>query len=146
MVAGRHDIIADQGSTFKFFAEYQTEGATAVDLDGYTAEMHVRRYSGDEELLLAISGGTYGGGVTGGGSTGHFYITAGVAGTGGITTNGGSTNGFKGYTGGIFISVNSKTMKNVPSGKHFYDLELIKGSEVTRILDGRFEVNDEVTR
>lgn len=145
MVAGRHDIIADQGSTFKFFAEYQTEGATAVSLRGYTAQMQVRRYSGDDELLISISGGTYGGGVTGGGSTGHFYITAGVAGTGGITTNGGD-GGSGGYTGGIFIFVNSETMKNVPAGRHLYDLELIKGSEVTRILDGRFEVNDEITR
>jgi len=145
MPAANHHITADQGSTFKLFMEYQTEGATAIDLNNYTAHMQVRRASTTNTLLLDISGSTLGGGVTGGGNTGYFSITGGIAGVGGITLNAGTT-GAAGYTGGIFVEVDSTSMSNIPYGRHLYDFELVLGSEVTRILEGRFEVLPEVTR
>lgn len=145
MPAANHHLTADQGSTFKLFMEYQTEGATAIDLKNYNAHMQVRRASTTKTLLLDISGSTLAGGVTGGGNTGYFAITGGVAGIGGITLNASSTGG-SGYTGGIYVEVDATTMSNIPYGRHLYDLELILGSEVTRILEGRFEVTPEVTR
>lgn len=145
MPAANHHLTADQGSTFKLFMEYQTEGSTAIDLKNYTAHMQVRRATTTKTLLLDISGSTLGGGVTGGGNTGFFSITGGVSGSGGITLNAGST-GRSGYTGGIYVEVDATTMTNIPYGRHLYDFELITGSEVTRIMEGRFEVTPEVTR
>ena len=39
MPAANHHIFVDQGSTFKLFFEYQTQGSTAIDLSSYSANM-----------------------------------------------------------------------------------------------------------
>lgn len=145
MPAGQYHILADKGSTFKLFMEYQTAGGTAVDLSSHEARMQVRRNSNNENILLFMTGTTLTSSVTGGGITGYFSPTGGVAGTGGITLNAGFT-GLTGTTGGIYVQVDDVSMSNIPSGRHFYDLELIQGSDVTRIIQGRFEVTPEVTR
>ena len=145
MPAANHHIIADQGSTFKLFLEYETEGSTAIDLKSHSAQMQVRRATNSTNLLVDISGTTLIGGVTGGGSTGYFSITGGIAGTGGITLNASSTGAY-GVTGGIYLEIDASTMSNIPYGRHLYDFELTLDDEVTRILEGRFEVTPEVTR
>lgn len=151
MPAGRYDIQADQGSTFIFYIEYQTEGGTGEDLRGFSAEMQVRRSVIDPAIILQVSGGVSGNnaGVTHGGDTGEFVVGgtfSGTVGSGGITLNG-STVGVDGTSGGIYIFVDHTSMSKVPTGKHFYDLELKSpGGTVERILGGRFEVSGEVTR
>ena len=145
MPAGQYHIFADQGSTFKLFLEYQTFGNTAIDLNSYIADMQVRRNSANDNLLLHFSGTTLAGAVTGGGLTGSYTGTGGVSGVGGITLNASST-GATGTTGGIFVLADATTMKNIPSGRHFYNLEVVNGSEVTRILEGRFEIDAEIVR
>ena len=149
MPSANHHIFVDQGSTFKLFFEYQTQGNTAIDLSAYSANMQVRKSVNDPLLLLHISGtsGHTGGvprGVTGGGITGDFAITGGVGGFGGITLNSSSTGAT--LNGGVNIVVDATTMSNIPSGRHLYDLELITGAEITRIIEGRFEVSPQVSR
>ena len=149
MKSGNYDISVDQGSTFVFHLTYQDSAGTAIDLTSYSAHMQIRRSTIDTGLILDISSA---GGVTGGGSTGE-YTSGGSAGHAysGITLDG-STVGdgpwrkYASGTGGIYIKVDSDTMKNVPSGKHIYDLELTTGTDVNKILKGRFEVEGEVTR
>ena len=148
MSAAQYNILADQGSTLKFYAEYQTSGGTGIDLNGYQAEMQVRRNSSNSDMLLFLTGTTMSHAVTGGGSTGHFSGISpdnGVAGVGGITLNAGTT-GATGTSGGIYIRIDPTTMANIPVGRHLYDLELINGTDVTRIIQGRFEVEPEITR
>ena len=127
MPAGRYDITAEQGATFKLFLEYQDSTGTAESLSGFTSRMDVKKYIGDSELLLQITGSPSGGGITGGGSTGFFSSGAG------------------GFTGGIYTEISAAGMANVPTGRHFYDIELVNGSEVTRILEGKFDVRGEVS-
>jgi len=161
MAAAQYNILADQGSTFKLFVEYQTAGSTAIDLNNYQAEMQVRRNSNNSGVLLYLTGSGYaadGGGlgrrtaVTGGGSTGFFTPGVvgssldGIRGTGGIRLNTSYTGGSGSNTGGIFINVDAVSMANVPIGRHLYDLELINGTDVTRILQGRFEIEPEITK
>ena len=153
MPAGTYNIEVDQGSTFLFYVEYQTEGGTGADLRGYTAEMQIRRSVIDPAMVLQISGGVSGqnAGVTHGGSTGEFVVGANFAGTpgdsnSGITVNG-STVGADGTSGGVFIFVDHTSMSKVPAGRHFYDLELRSpGGTVEKILGGRFEVTGQVNR
>ena len=38
------------------------------------------------------------------------------------------------------------TSANLPSGRNFYDLELITGDTVTRLIEGRFQARENVTR
>ena len=82
MPAGKYNIIADQGSTFVFYVEYQTDGGTGQALHGYTAEMQVRRSAIDTGLVLQIAGGVSGNnlGITNGGNTGEWVVGATYAG------------------------------------------------------------------
>ena len=149
MPSGNFNIVADQGSLFSFFIEYQDSGENAINLNGYTAEMQVRRSVIANEMLLQVGVS----GCTAGGVTGHFTSsTGGSAGFGGITLNGSSADGTKttnsvaGHTGGIFINVDHASMSAIPAGTHFYDIELFGSTGPERILSGRFEVLPEVTR
>lgn len=149
MPSGNFNIVADQGSLFSFFIEYQDSGENAINLNGYTAEMQVRRSVIANEMLLQVGVS----GCTAGGVTGHFTSsTGGSAGFGGITLNGSSadgtrtTNSVAGHTGGIFINVDHASMSAIPAGTHFYDIELFGSTGPERILSGRFEVLPEVTR
>jgi hypothetical protein len=154
MKSGKYDISIDQGSTFIFHLNYQDSAGTAIDLASYTAQMQVRRSTIDPSLILDI---TSTGGVTGGGTTGEFsspevsaFWTAATGGSASIASSGvtlnGSSAGVAGTTGGMYILVDADTMKNVPTGKHAYDLEITTGRTVNKILSGRFEVEGEVTR
>ena len=152
MAAGEYDIFAEQGTTYTLSLTYKDSTDSAIDLDSYSGRMQVRRSINDTQAVLFLTGvtghaGTEPGSLTGGGSTGEFTTgtTQGQTGTGGIMLNTSSAGAYN-STGGIYISIDSTTMANVPAGNHVYDLELVAGSTVDRILKGRFEVNAEVTR
>ena len=103
--------------------------------------MQVRRSPDDTQLALFITGS----GVTGGGSTGEFAVGSGIGGTGGITLNG-SNSGAAGTTGGIYVEFDAVSSSNLPTGRMFYDFELVNGEEITRLLQGRFEATANITR
>jgi hypothetical protein len=143
MPASRYDIQAEQGSTFKLHLNYKYKGRTGIDLSNFSGAIQVRRSYKDTGVLLFFT--NYG--VTGGGITGEFTPgTDGIVGIGGISFNTSITGG-TGSTGGILIRVDANTMKNVPSGKHFYDFELTNTlGEVQRLIEGSFDVSREITR
>ena len=144
MASGRYDITAEQGVTFKLHLRYSDHQDKFVDLDpdlGWIGRMQVRRSGTDSDLLLHITTT----GVTGGGSTGEFTVGSGVTGSGGITLNASATGG-TGHSGGVLIGIDANSMSNVPKGNHFYDLEIVKGDTVTRLIEGRFTVDREITR
>ena len=148
MAAGEFNILADQGANYVLYFVYETDSSDAIDLDAYTGRMQVRRSSYSTDIIIGLTGDKTSGVVTGGGSTGSYSGTDGVVGDGGMLLNassGGQT-GATGATGGVYISIDSNTMKNCPAGRHMYDIELIAGDVVTRVLQGRFEVKAEVTR
>ena len=145
MASGRYDITAEQGVTFKLHLRYSDSNDTFIDLDpnqGWTGRLQVRRSPEDPDILLHVTTN----GVTGGGVTGEFVSGAGVVGSGGITMNASATGG-TGVSGGVLIGIDASSMSNVPKGNHFYDLEIVKnGTIVTRLLNGRFSVDREITR
>jgi hypothetical protein len=143
MPASRYDIYAEQGTTFKLHLDYKYQGGTGIDLSNFTGELQVRRSSKDSDVLLFLSDN----GVTGGGIAGEFTAGVdGVAGVGGISFNT-AIDGSAGYTGGILFRVDATTMKTIPYGKHFYDFEMTNTlGEVSRLIEGTFEVSREITR
>ena len=101
---------------------------------GYTAEMHIRRHENSSTPLLKFISTNAGVGVFGSGG-----VTAGVSGgSGGIRLNatytGGFSAGMSGSTGGIYIEADPSTMKNVPTGQHFYEIDIIQGSMNRKLL------------
>ena len=140
-MAAEYTIKHDKGTTFKFHAIYKSATGGVIDLAGQSARMQVRRSPDDTQLVLNITGS----GVTGGGSTGEFTVGSGITGAGGITLNGSNTGG-AGITGGIFVRFDATTSTTIPTGRLFYDFELVNGDEVTRLLQGRFEATSNITR
>jgi hypothetical protein len=51
-----------------------------------------------------------------------------------------------GTAGTIEINVPAQTMELTPAGTYVYDLELDSGAEVTRLIQGGFAIQAEVTR
>lgn len=71
-MAGRHNIVAEQGSTFTFNFTVKTNGV-AWNLTSYTARMQVRPTVESTTTLLSL---TTGSGITLGGALGTVAITA----------------------------------------------------------------------
>ena len=61
-----------------------------------------------------------------------------------VTSGSGITLG--GTAGTIDVSVSSSTMGSATPGFYVYDLELNSGSQVTRLIQGKFTIQAEVTR
>jgi hypothetical protein len=118
MIAGRYDIIADQGSTLNRALVYLDSADVPVDLTGYDAALQVRENYGSTALVLSVS--------TAGTAPG--IVLGGTAGT-------------------IDVSVSASVMADVPAGVYVYDLELDGGDDgVVKPVRGQFEVRPEVTR
>jgi hypothetical protein len=61
-----------------------------------------------------------------------------------LTNGSGITLG--GTAGTIGISVSASTMGSIVAGQYLYDLELNSGSAITRLVQGIFNIEAEVTR
>jgi hypothetical protein len=128
-MAAHYDIQAEKGSTFQLHMVYKDNSNTAVDLSSYSGRMQIRRSMISSSTLLDVTSG----------------VTAGITGgTGGFSMNASATGAF--LTGGILLTVDAVSMGLVPSGQHVYDLELVSGATISRLLEGRFECSNEVTR
>lgn len=60
-----------------------------------------------------------------------------------------TTNGYivlGGVAGTVTVTIPATVMEAVVSGKHVYDIELVNGTTVYRVLEGKFIVKQEVTR
>ena len=127
MSAGNYNINAEQGSTFSLTLSYTDKDDVAIDVSSNTARMQVRRSEYSTSKVLDISGAN----VTG---------PSDVVGTGGFTMNA------SGVTGNINIAVDATTMALIPSGRFFYDIELVSGATITKLIKGRFTNDGEITR
>jgi hypothetical protein len=148
MPAASYNIKAEQGSSWNLYLEYQTSGGTAIDLSSYSARMQVRPSATSSNIILDLTGSTASAALTGGKPSIGYYTSAGITGqtgTGGITLNA-STTGVVGTTGGIYLSVDADAMSNALSGEHRYDFELVDGTTVTRLVEGEFKIQSEITK
>lgn len=144
MAAARYDIYAEQGVSFKLHLQYTDTGNNPVNFAGYRGDMQVRESETDHNLYIHITQN----GITAGGITGEYDPTSGqgVSGIGGISFNTGPT-GTSGRTGGIYLTIDKDTMSRLPAKKYLYDLKLTTPqNETTRIIEGLFEVNRQITR
>lgn len=137
-MTAKYDLILNQGSNLDLWLQYLTDGNTAVDLSGYSAKMQVRRAKEYAYPLMFITGSGVTYGYTGG-------FTTGFSSPGGISLNTNYTG--SSITGGIYITAGITATAALPTGRHFYDLELSIGTTfTTRILEGKLDVIGEVTR
>lgn len=117
MAAGRRKIKIEKGATFLWNLTWKDNTGTPINLTGYTARMQVRHTINSTEKLLDMT--TENGGIVLGGALGTIAITGSATATAAIADN-------------------------IKSG--VYDLELVNGSIVKRLMEGEAEISPEVTR
>lgn len=114
--AGTYNIVTDQGATFSRTLIWKDSAGDPVPMSGYTARMQVRI-----DYF----------------STGSPILE--------LTTANGRI-ALASSTGEITLSVAASDMTAVAAGEYVYDLELVSGSIVTRLVQGNFTIRPEVTR
>lgn len=114
---GSLDLDCWQGASWDYTLTWQTAG-TPVNLTGYTARMQVRPSYDSGSAVVSLTSGT---GITLGGTAGT-----------------------------VLLEMNATTtaaLDGTPNAQYIYDLELISGAGyVTRLVEGNFFINPEVTR
>jgi len=73
MTAANHDIIIEQGATFRLNLLWKDSLGAPINLTGYTARMQVRRKHSDPTILLNFT--TENGAIVLGGAAGTIAVT-----------------------------------------------------------------------
>jgi hypothetical protein len=73
-IAGKYDIICDQGSTFERTFVYRDSTQTPIDNTGWSARMQVRPTFGSDEVLLNMT--TQNNTIVLGGSNGEIFVSS----------------------------------------------------------------------
>jgi hypothetical protein len=113
---GRLDMSCYQGASFDYTLTWLSAGAP-VNLTGYTGRMQVRDGYDAGSAIVSLTSGT---GITLGGTAGTILVE--------------------------LTATQTAAIDATPSGQYVYDLELVSGATVTRLVEGTFIVSPEVTR
>ena len=126
MAAGKHSFIIEQGATTNLNVQWTDASGSAVDLTGYQARMQIRPGIEASDVYISLSSSLQpdGTGLNLSGSNGETPVQSGSI--------------------GIYISAYSSSLLNFTEA--FYDLEMINGIEVTRLLEGKVRLSKNVTR
>ena len=124
MASGKYSFVIEQGATIDFEVQYKDSSNAPVNLAGYQARMQIRSdYGGSLIANLSSSLDSDGTGLNLSGSNGITPVASGSI--------------------GIFISAASSS--NFTFSEARYDLEIVSGSIVTRLLEGKVRLSKNVT-
>ncbi len=126
MSAGKYTFIVEQGATTDFEIKWTDVNGSKVDLTGYEARMQIRSDYGSSGTLFAALSSTLesdGSGLNLSGSNGTTPLSSGSI--------------------GVFISAATSSAFTFTEAR--YDLEMVSGSVVTRLLEGKIKLSKEVT-
>ena len=115
MAAGRYDIMIEQGATFSLPISYKDSTGSVVDL------------------------------VAGDGYTARMMIKESAGGTAiiSLTSSSGITLASSGNN--IVIEISATDTAAMDFDNAVYDLEIVSGTEVTRVLEGKVKLSREIT-
>ena len=126
MAAGKYSFTIEQGATTNFEIQYKDSGSTPINLAGYSAKMQLRTAVDNTTAILTLSSSLQpdGTGLNLSGSNGNTTLLSGSI--------------------GVIISAITSSVLNFDTA--VYDLELMSGSVVTRLLEGTVRLSKNVTR
>jgi hypothetical protein len=127
MAAAKYSFVIEQGATLQFQVDWTDESGSAMDLTGYHARMQVRPMVESSEVFLNLSSSlsdSCGTGLNLSGSNGITPLQSGSI--------------------GVYVSAHSSSL--LTFGEAYYDLELVNGCEVYRLLEGKVRLSKNVTR
>ena len=125
MAAARYSFIVEQGATTNIQLKWEDENGV-IDLSGYSGRMQIRPTVDSETVYLTLSSSldVDGTGLNMSGSDGETAVQSGSI--------------------GIYISAAQYAELNFDTA--YYDLEMMSGNEVTRLLEGQVKLSKNVTR
>jgi len=129
----RRDLTVRQGETWSFTHTHVDASGSPVDLTGFSARMSIRTgFVGILKAYLSTGSDADGGMITLGGTAGTITMS--------MTSD--QTRGF----------LKNRTLETIIEGEEeepfedfVYDLEIVNGSTVTRVLEGRFYIHRSIT-
>ncbi len=126
MAAGKYSFSVEQGATTSFQVVYKDANSNPVDLSGYQARMQIRETIASSTVICRLSSSldADGTGLNLSGSAGTLPLASGSI--------------------GVYISAASSSGFTFDTA--VYDLELVTGGTVTRLLQGTIKLDKEVTR
>jgi hypothetical protein len=129
MAAGRYSFVIEQGATTNINVQWNDADDTPISLEGCHARMHIRPDINSSDILLSLTSSlnpntTCLDGLLLSGSDGITLVQSGSI--------------------GIVISAYSSSILNF--NEAYYDLEIVNGCEVTRLLEGKVKLSKNVTR
>ena len=126
MAAGKYSFIIEQGATTNLNIQWTNSSGSAVDLTGYSARMQIRPAIESTDVYISLLSDLQpdGTGINLSGSNGETPVESGSI--------------------GLYISAYSSSLLNFSEA--YYDLEMVNGREVTRLLEGRVKLSKNVTR
>ena len=127
MAAGKYSFVLEQGATTNFEIQYKDANGSAIDLSGYSGKMQIKSDYADNNpttyITLSSSLKADGTGLNFSGSNGS------------TPTQSGSI--------GIYISAASSSLLTFDTAK--YDLEIVSGGTVSRLLEGNIKLSKQIT-
>ena len=126
MAAGKYSFIIEQGATTDFEIVWKDSTGTRINLSNYQARMQIRSDYGANGTLYA-----------------SLSSSLDPDGTGLNLSGSNGTNPLSSGSIGIFISAASSSAFDFSEAR--YDLEVVSGSYVTRLIEGKIRLNKEVT-
>lgn len=126
MAAGRYSFIIEQGATTNIQINWTDDSGSAIDLTGYHARMQVRPSVESDTIYLSLSSSLQ--------SDGTGLNLSGSNGTTPLSS------------GSLAIYMSADVTEDLNFNEAFYDLEMVNGSVVTRLLEGKVKLSKNVTR
>lgn len=126
MAAAKYSFTIEQGATLDFQIDWTDNSGSAIDLTGYHARMQIRPQVESNQVYISLSSSLQadGTGLNLSGSNGITPLESGSI--------------------GVYISAYSSSLLDF--GKAVYDLELVNGNYVTRLMEGYVNLSKNVTR
>ena len=127
MAAGKYSFIIEQGATLDFQLDWTDDSGNPIDLTGMHARMQIRPSVESSQVFLNLSSSlsdSCGTGLNLSGSTGTNPLSSGSI--------------------GVYVSAASSSILNF--NEAYYDLEVVNGCEVYRLLEGKVRLSKNVTR
>jgi hypothetical protein len=126
MAAGRYSFVIEQGATTNIQINWTDESGSAIDLSGYHSRMQIRPGVQSDTIYLSLSSSLTADGTGINLSGSNFETPL--------------------QSGSMAIYISADTTTGLDFNEAYYDLEMVNGSVVTRLLEGKVKLSKNVTR
>ena len=126
MAAGTYSFTIEKGATTNLQINWTDSSGSAIDLTGYHSRMQIRPGVESDVVFLSLSSSleSDGTGINLSGSNGETPL----------------------QSGSLAIYISADSTEDLNFNEAYYDLEMVNGSEVTRLLEGKVKLSKNVTR